>query len=156
MGNSIADFLSSQDKHKLLMPNVNKGDIFRMNLTPKEGVIPKHKEDVDRDKYFIVIGKTDNNSLIGFVLINTSINNGLEQKLKDLHYPISGSKYPFLGKNRFVCCSELKEITEKNFIERYDTNGRFGTLDNEDMQLVIGALKESPLVTPKQLKRYGL
>ena len=127
-----------------------------MKLTPQEGVTPKHKEDTDRDKYFIVIGKTNDGSLIGFVLINTSINSGLKQELQDLHYPISVSEYPFLGKNRFICCSELKEITEKNFIERYDTNGRFGTLKKDDMKFVIGALKTSPLVTPKQLKKFGL
>lgn len=156
MGNSIADILSSKEKSKLLIPNVNKGDVFKMRLTPQEGITPKHREDKDRDKYFIVLGKTDNGSLIGFVVINTLINVNIDERLQNLHYPINVSKYPFLGKNRFVCCSELKEITADNFVKRYEGNGRFGILQNDDMELIIGALKESPLVTPKQLKKFGL
>ena len=45
-----------------------------MRLTPKEGIIPKNKGDNDRDKYFIIVGKTANNALIGFVVINSNIN----------------------------------------------------------------------------------
>lgn len=58
MGASIADILSNKAKSQLVLPNINKGDIFKMRLTPKEGIIPKNKGDNDRDKYFIVVGKT--------------------------------------------------------------------------------------------------
>ena len=46
---------------------------LKMRLTPKEGIIPKNKGDNDRDKYFIIVGKTSNNALIGFVVINSNI-----------------------------------------------------------------------------------
>ena len=137
MGASIADILSNKEKSQLVLPNINKGDVFKMRLTPKEGIIPKNKGDNDRDKYFIVVGQTANNALIGFVVINSS-------------------DYPFLRKNSFVCCAELKEITADNFIGRYEGEGRCGKLTNEDLELIIGALKSSPLVTTKQLKRFSL
>lgn len=156
MGASIADILSDEAKSQLILPNINKGDVFKMRLTPKEGITPKNKGDNDRDKYFIIVGKTENGSLIGFVVINTNINTHISEELKDLHYPINASKYPFLEKNRFVCCAELKEITSENFINRYEGEGRYGKLANDDLELIIGALRSSPLVTPKQLKRYGL
>ena len=54
MGASIADILSNKEKSQLVLPNINKGDVFKMRLTPKEGIIPKNKGDNDRDKYFIV------------------------------------------------------------------------------------------------------
>ena len=128
MGASIADILSNKEKSQLVLPNINKGDVFKMRLTPKEGIIPKNKGDNDRDKYFIVVGQTANNI----------------------------SDYPFLRKNSFVCCAELKEITADNFIGRYEGEGRCGKLTNEDLELIIGALKSSPLVTTKQLKRFSL
>ncbi len=57
MGASIADILSNKEKSQLVLPNINKGDVFKMRLTPKEGIIPKNKGDNDRDKYFIIVGK---------------------------------------------------------------------------------------------------
>ena len=108
MGASIADILSNKEKSQLVLPNINKGDVFKMRL------------------------------------------------LQDLHYPINISDYPFLRKNSFVCCAELKEITADNFIGRYEGEGRCGKLTNEDLELIIGALKSSPLVTTKQLKRFSL
>ena len=148
MGASIADILSNKEKSQLVLPNINKGDVFKMRLTPKEGIIPKNKGDNDRDKYFIVVGQTANNALIGFVVINSNINTNISKELQDLHYPINISDYPFLRKN--------KEITADNFIGRYEGEGRCGKLTNEDLELIIGALKSSPLVTTKQLKRFSL
>ena len=106
MGASIADILSNKAKSQLVLPNINKGDIFKMRLTPKEGIIPKNKGDNDRDKYFIVVGKTANGALVGFVVINSNINTNISKELQDLHYPINVSDYPFLKKNSFVCCAE--------------------------------------------------
>ena len=73
MGASIADILSNKEKSQLVLPNINKGDVFKMRLTPKEGIIPKNKGDNDRDKYFIVVGQTANNALIGFLLLLIAI-----------------------------------------------------------------------------------
>lgn len=53
MGASIADILSNKEKSQLVLPNINKGDVFKMRLTPKEGIIPKNKGDNDRDKYYL-------------------------------------------------------------------------------------------------------
>lgn len=156
MGLSIADILTNKTKSQLVIPNVCRGDIFKMRLTPEEGITPKNAGEKDRDKYFIVVGKTESGSLIGFVVINSNVNANISQELQDLHYPITATKYPFLEKNRFVCCTELKEISSGNFVNRYVAGGCFGRLADDDMELVIGALKSSPLVTPKQLKKFYL
>jgi len=81
----------------------------------------------------------------------------LSEELKNLHYPLKVYKYPFLEKQRFVCCSEIKEITDKNFIDRYDNKrGLICKIDDEDMNFIIGALKESPVIASKQRKKYNL
>lgn len=156
MGTSIADILSCKSKSQLVISNINRGDIFKVRLTIEEGITPKNEGDVGRDKYFIVVGKTESGSLIGFVVINTNVNINIPQELQDLHYPITATRYPFLKKNRFVCCAELKEITSDNFVNRYESSGCFGQLADDDMELIIGALKASPLVTPKQLRKFDL
>ena len=74
MGASIADILSNKEKSQLVLPNINKGDVFKMRLTPKEGIIPKNKGDNDRDKYFIIVGKTANESMIEYIKENEEIN----------------------------------------------------------------------------------
>ena len=66
MGASIADILSNKEKSQLVLPNINKGDVFKMRLTPKEGIIPKNKGDNDRDKYFIIVGKSNKYQRLSF------------------------------------------------------------------------------------------
>lgn len=89
MGASIADILSNKEKSQLVLPNINKGDVFKMRLTPKEGIIPKNKGDNDRDKYFIVVGQTANNALIGFVVqyFERTTGSALSNKYQRLSFP---------------------------------------------------------------------
>ena len=57
--------------------SVNIGSVFKMTLTPKDGIKPKNEGDVSRDKYFVIIGKTQDSVIIGSLLINSEINNKL-------------------------------------------------------------------------------
>ena len=59
MGASIADILSNKEKSQLVLPNINKGDVFKMRLTPKEGIIPKNKgenEKIETPIYLKIVG----------------------------------------------------------------------------------------------------
>ncbi len=151
---TLEDLLSERAKQNL-MQIIDKGDVIRMKLTEAEGITPKNPGDTDRNKYFIVLGKTADNKLIGFVVINSAINQHLAPKLKDLHYPISVSKYPFLERNRFVYCGELKEIDITIFSHRYHCQS-FGKIAEDDMQLIIEAVIQSGNVPPKKLRKFGL
>ena len=35
MGASIADILSNKEKSQLVLPNINKGDVFKNEINPK-------------------------------------------------------------------------------------------------------------------------
>ncbi len=107
------------------------------------------------NKYFIVLGKTSDGKLIGFVVINSQINKNLSEPLQRLHYPLFASKYTFLQKNRFADCGELKEITLDNFTDRYKCRS-FGKIDEDDLQLITEAVKTSPKETKKHLRKFGL
>ncbi len=151
---SLKDLLSQESK-KNLMQVIGKGDVIRMKLTEAEGITPKNPGDTDRNKYFVVLGKTTDGHLIGFVIINTHINNNLPASLQALHYPISAAKYPFLEKNRFVFCGDLKEISSDTFTSRYKCES-FGKISDDDMKLIVDAVIQSGNVSPKRLKKFGL
>lgn len=153
---SIGDILSKSQKDVLISNVVNKGSVYRMKLTPEEGVIPKKEGDDDRNKYFIVIGFDKNGSAIGFVLINTLIHKSLSLDLQCLQYPVTPQKYPFLKKIRYVDCSEIKSIQRDKFNSLFSAEKEFGQIDDEDMSFIIECVKNSPVVTPKMLKRFGI
>lgn len=151
---TLGELLSGDSKQNLLS-TIQRGDVIRMEMTSEEGVKPKNAGDESRNKYFIVLGKTTDGKLIGFVLINTNVNQNLSASLKNLHYPLSASKYPFLKKNRFVDCAKLKEITIENFTNRYKCQS-FGQIDSDDLDFITEAVVSSPLETVKHLRKFGL
>lgn len=153
---TIGDLLTVAQKGNLIEKSLEIGDVYRMKLTKEEGVIPKGPEDDSRNKYFIIIGKDNKGNVIGFVLINSSINPDLPQIIKDLHYPIKSTKYSFLKKNSFVNCAELKTIEKEKFSSLFDSSKSKGVIEQDDIDCIIGALQSSPLIKPKQLKRFGL
>ena len=83
MGNSFADLLNDAQKGKLVESIVETGSVYRMPLTPAEGITPKKSGDKSRNKLFIVIGKDINNNIYGVVIVNTGINPNLTQYVKE-------------------------------------------------------------------------
>lgn len=153
---TIGDLLTNAQKGDIIEKSLEVGDVYRMKLTKEEGVIPKDPMDDSRNKYFIIIGKDIEGNAIGFVLINSNINSDLQQIIKDLHYPIQSTKYSFLKKNRFVDCSKLKTIEKAKFSSLFDGSKSKGKIEHDDLEYIIGTLQSSPLIKPKQLKRFGL
>lgn len=151
---NFKDLLSSKSSTSLVSL-IGRGEIVRMKLTQQEGITPKNDGDVDRNKYFVVLGRTDDGSIIGFSVINSNINEHLPMELQQLHYPIKKSDYPFLKHDSFIYCGQLKEIKTSVFAERYQSE-TFGKLHESDLNLVLGALLSSPLETRKHLKRFGI
>lgn len=152
----IKELLTAIEKRNIIEKSLEIGDVYRLKLTKEEGVTPKNSNDDGRNKYFIIVGKDIAGNTIGFVLINSNINPHLNQTIKDLHYPINTSKYPFLKKNSFVNCAELKIIEKEKFFKLFDGSKSKGKIQEEDMSYIIGALQASPLIEPNLLKRFGL
>ena len=132
---SVSNLLSPACLNSLMSSQIKRGNVFRMHLDKDEGVKGKNAGDNGRNKYFVVLGITDDGNIIGFVLINSHVNKNLPAELKDLHYPISASSYPFLSNNSFIDCSSIKEIERMKFStlfnfdskKRRDKRRRYGT-----------------------------
>lgn len=152
----LGDMLPEAHKDALISTVIKRGAVYRMKLTKEEGVIPKNPGDVDRNKYFVVLGFDDVGNAIGFLLINTLASKYLSIDTQRLQYPIYPQKYSFLKKIRYVDCSEIKSIRMDKFNSLFSAEKDFGFIDNEDMDMIIDCVKNSPAITPKMLKRFGI
>lgn len=94
---------------------------------------------------------------IGVVIIDTEINPNLPPRRQQMHYQLSAKKYAFLKeKDRFVDCSDLKAITGKRFKELFGNGKAKGTIMQDDLELIKGAVISYEDASPKALKRFGL
>lgn len=151
------ELLSEEESERLLISRVRIGEVYRMHLDEREKVKGKDFQDDGRNKYFIVLGHDLNGNALGFVLIDSGINPSLPLKRKQLHYPLLAEKYAFLnGKNRFVDCSDLKEISAKRFKELFSKDKAKGVIEREDLNLICEAVIGYEDISPKLLKRFGL
>lgn len=153
----FGDLLPQETVERIFISHVGVGEVFRMHLDSEEKIKGKVPDDDGRNKYFIVLGHDLEGNALGFVLINSEINPGLPFRRQQLHYPLSAEKYAFLnGKNRFVDCSDLKEISARRFKELFHSDKAKGVIEEEDLHLVREAVIGYEDVSPKLLKRFGL
>jgi hypothetical protein len=130
------------------------GTIFKMSMDEKHGITPKHGQK-SRDKFFIVIGFTDDGNIIGVVIINKEINeHDYTPELYVGHYELRLSNYKgVLERNSFACCNRIKELNRGEVA----SNASFeGCLIEDDYNLIMEHLKESKIITPKTKKKFGL
>lgn len=131
--------------------SVKIGEVYRIRMTPEDGITPK-PGDTDRHKFFVVLGFDDEGNVYGGVIVNSKINPNLSEEIKDLHMPIKADKYAFLRYNSFVDCSRLKTASIDKLLA-----GKFlGAMDKYDVELIVGALKESPKENKAHLALFGL
>ena len=147
----ISDALNDEELTRLASHTISVGDVYEITMTEANGIIPKVGFS-SRDKYFIVLGLDSNGVAYGGVIINSRININLPAHLKIYHMPIKQSKYSFLRYDSFVDCLELKEVHSRKFNEW----NYLGAIDKDDVDLIIGTVKESPVENQQRLAQFGL
>ena len=147
----FSEALNQDEVSRLALNTISIGDVYEITMTEANGITPK-AGDSSRDKYFIVLGFDSNGMVYGGVIINSRINSHLPTHLKMFHMPIRQSKYPFLRYDSFVDCVRLKIASPHNF-----QNWRLlGKIDEYDISLIIGTIKESPVENAARLVSFGL
>lgn len=147
----ISDALSEDELSRLASRTVKVGDVYEITMTEANGIKPK-AGDLSRDKYFVVLGFDSEGVAYGGVIINSQINKNLPGHIKMYHMPIKQSKYPFLRYDSFVDCVRLKIAYPNKFNEW----NYLGEIDEYDVELIIGTIKESPGESEEHLAQYGL
>ena len=154
---TVEDLLPQETVERMLLSRVSVGEVFRMHLGKEENIKGKNPGDDGRNKYFVVLGHDLDGNAIGVVIIDTEINPNLPPRRQQMHYQLSAKKYAFLKeKDRFVDCSDLKTITGKRFKELFGNGKAKGTIMQDDLELIKGAVISYEDASPKALKRFGL
>lgn len=147
----LFDALNEEELARLATQTVSVGDVYEITMTEANGIRPK-PGDKSRDKYFVVLGFDSDGVAYGGVIINSNINKNLPGHLKMYHMPLKKSKYSFLRYDSFVDCLQLKTAYPNKFNE-----WRFlGKIDEFDVGLIIGTIKESPRESAEHLALYGI
>lgn len=134
--------------------SLQRGSVFKMPLTQKEGVRPKNLGDVDRTKYFVILGVDDDRILVGAVLINSEINKKLFSIIGPYQHRIVSSEYSFLGKlESYVDCYSLKEIGYGRIVAEAQY---VGVLAEPDLVEIIKLTISSPTSKELILRKYHL
>ncbi len=147
----ISDALNENELSRLAARTVKVGDVYEITMTEANGIKPKDG-DKFRNKYFIVLGFDSCGIAYGGVIINSQVNKNLPAHLKMYHMPIKQSKYPFLRYDSFVDCVQLKMA----YPQKFDEWSFLGVIDDYDVELIIGTIKESPRESVEHLAHYGL
>lgn len=149
--NTIGDFIDPESSSRLMSSIWNPGDVYGLRLNEENGITP-HGDDIDRYKYFIILGQDKVGNIYGGVVINSKINSNLTSTLKLLHYPLSPHKYPFLRKNSFVNCVSLIHVKP----ETLSKGNLLGHILDEDLILIRDTVVSSGLIPLILLKQFGL
>ncbi len=147
----ISDALNDDDLLSLARHTVEIGDVYRIKMTEANGIKPKDGAD-SRNKYFVVLGFDNKGIAYGGVIINSNINQNLPAHLKMYHMPLPKAKYGFLDHNSFVDCVSLKIA----FPDKFSEWQHIGKIDEYDVSLIIGTIKESPRENAAHLELFGL
>jgi hypothetical protein len=135
----------------IVKQTVNVGDVFLLDLDQTDGVTPKGGDE-SRKKFFVVLGFDNEGNVYGGVIINSRINQHMSQLVKDYHMPIKSSKYSFLKYDSFVDCLQLKTAP----LAKLSSGNYKGKMDAEDLELIIGTIKNSPVEKVARLKQFGI
>lgn len=147
----ISDALDGDALLRIAATSIKVGDVYEITMTEANGIKPK-PGDKSRDKYFIVLGFDSNGIAYGGVIINSRINQNLPGYIKMYHLPIKHSKYPFLRYDSFVDCVQLKVAYPNKFNEW----NYLGQIESDDVELIIGTIKESPRESTEHLAQFGI
>lgn len=148
---SVFELLGEEKGFSLAASSISIGNVYRIEMNEENGVIPKPGDD-SRNKYFVVLGYTTEGYLYGGVIMNSSINRNIPPAKKMYHMNIRMNKYEFLHKNSFVDCSSLMRV----HIDKFNKWEFSGVMDDDDLDYIIGAVKECPTISKKELQRFNI
>lgn len=147
----LFDLLNNDSIKSITQKSIEIGNVYRIQMDKSNGITPK-PGDTSRNKFFVVLGFDEEGNIYGGVIINSNINQRVPDSVKDWQMPIKQSKYKFLDYDSFVDCSKLKCTS----IDKFGKWQFIGTILQEDIELIIGTIKESPNETPEHLALFGL
>lgn len=145
------DLKDSRDLKSLV---IRVGSVFYMECFPKDGVVPKSKDDKSRYKYLVIVGIDDDGNYIAASLINTDINKRLARIIEHYQFEIHPEQYEFLdGKCRYVDCYKMIIFDRRRILR---DAGYIGYIEEGDIYEMRELMKSSPLIDQYTIEKFNL
>lgn len=136
---------------KIKQGEIKQGTVVYLSMDQSDGLTltDGYKS---RYKYVTIIGETEDGYIIGSLLINSNAN-FFNQYNEKCQYPLSYNDYPdFLEHKSWLDCSRLFCIPKEKILK----GGYCGTLSKEDMDLILQCLIDTPTISKKQKRIFGI
>jgi hypothetical protein len=124
------------------------GKILKMNMTKEEGLVIKDDFQT-RLKYFVIIGQTADNGIVGVFLVNSKE----DTKAMDYQFPLYEKDYPYiLEYDSYLNCNIIFKLDK---VKVYNEALEIGQLTEKDLNLVIHIIKTSDAIKITEKKQFG-
>lgn len=147
---NILDSLPKDEFGRLCSDVIKRGEVYLICLD--RNMVSFRLTETKQETSFLSFWVTMQIIVYGGVVMNSRVNRNLRQSIKDYHYKISRERYTFMRYDSFIDCSSLIIAKQHKLIAAKCV----GTLHSDDLDNVIGAVRESPDTSPMDLKRFGL
>lgn len=110
-----------------------------------------------KNKFFVIIGEDDDN-IIGFFFVNSKINDFIKKRpeLFDMQMPVKASDYTFLKYDSFIAAHALSKMKKETLcaeVKKGETIIK-GRLTDQDITLLLNAVRNSKLFSPAERNRF--
>lgn len=150
---SLYELLSEVSKEALVDHILTVGGIYHDNFTIGDGITPKHPGETSRDKFFVVMGINSEDTIMGFLFINSDINQNFGEGFKSLQKKLLKIDYPFLIRDSHLDCSKLRSMRKERFVDAMK-RGQCGVLNQNDLDIVASLLTYNHSI--KTLRKYNI
>lgn len=148
---SIGSLFPREVRDDFVNRTILPGSVLRIHVTNTNP--PKIKR-------FVVLSTCDHKVCVGYLFINSEINPNCfpNQKLRDLHLPLSIDECDFLDHDSFLDCSDIKEIEVEKLTEiiSRDPSRHIGHLPSSYLQRAIETVKSAPTITKKTKRKFNI
>lgn len=140
---------SKEDRKKQFVDLSKVGLVFR-----------SYSKIVEKEKFYVVIGVSEDSVLIGHVLINTRINRNYAPtpELQTLHMPIYATDYDFLDHDFYIDCTKNFDLKYERVEDMYSKNsGQYkGSLNPNQIKFLKHLIKNYPTIENKLKKNTAI
>ena len=142
--------INTHNEKQITTDSFEIGKILKMNFDRTDGIIINHPFN-NRLKYFVVIGQSLNEGIVGALLINSKISS---KTLEDYQFPLHKKDYPDILKyNSFLDCCCLFELDKIKIVNK---GFEIGKLIEKDLKMIIHTVKECEIISTKNKKKFGI
>lgn len=144
--------MSSNTQNSASSTGIEVGDIFKIEADKENGITPPLGR-LTWYKHFVVMGKSDDGSLLGCVIFDSSINwEHVSPGDEEFFIPVPKGKYSFIDHDSFIECLKLKPAT----VAKLKKGKAEGRLLPDDLAKALELVKLSPRNGPMVLSMYNI